>query len=98
MGEEYKLLYGIERLAPGVMERKRGVTNICANVDLYSGLVYSTMRIPPELYTPLFAVARIAGWCAHRVEEMMFGNKIIRPAYKYLGEKREYLSVEERTL
>lgn len=98
MGEEYKLLYGIERLAPGVMERKRGVTNICANVDLYSGLVYSTMRIPPELYTPLFAVARMAGWCAHRVEEMMFGNKIIRPAYKYLGEKREYLSVEERTL
>ncbi|MEA4911202.1 MAG: citrate synthase [Oscillospiraceae bacterium] len=98
LGDDYKLLNAVERLAPGVMLDKRGVANSCANVDLYSGLVYRTMKIPVDLYTPLFAVARMAGWCAHRVEEMMFGNRIIRPAYKYLGVPREYTPFGERKI
>lgn len=98
MGDDYKLLYAVERLAPELMYQKRKIGNICANVDLYSGLVYKSMRIPTDLYTPLFAVARMSGWCAHRVEEMLFGNKIIRPAYKYLGETREYIPIGDRKL
>ena len=70
---------------------------MCANVDLYSGLVYKMMGIPPELYTPLFAVARIVGWCAHRVEEVYnpYG-RIIRPAYKAVAPRREFIPMEER--
>ncbi|MEG0912380.1 MAG: citrate/2-methylcitrate synthase, partial [Oscillospiraceae bacterium] len=68
----------------------------CANVDLYSGLVFKSMKMPIDLYTPLFAVSRTAGWCAHLMEERLFGNRIIRPAYKYLGVMREYVPIGER--
>ena len=59
--------------------------NICANVDFYSGFVYQMLGIPEELFTPIFAIARTPGWCAHRLEELLNGNRIIRPAYKYVG-------------
>lgn len=96
MMDDFTLLHAVERLAPGIVERKKGVRNSCANVDLFSGLVFRVMHIPPDLYTPLFAVSRMAGWCAHLVEERLFGNRIIRPAYKYLGSERQYVPLKER--
>ena len=70
---------------------------MCANVDLYSGLVYKMLGIPSELYTPLFAMARMVGWCAHRVEEVYNpGNKIIRPAYKAVAPRKEFIPLEQR--
>ncbi len=96
MGDDYKLLRAIERLAPAIVENRRGVKNSCANVDLYSGLVLKSMRIPVDLFTPMFAVSRMAGWCAHLMEERLFGNRIIRPAYKYLGVRRPYVPIAER--
>ncbi len=88
---EFALLEAIERLSPAVYSRfKKLDKNICANVDLYSGLVYRMLGIPEELYTPLFAIARLAGWCAHRIEEVTTGKKIIRPAYKAIAKPREY--------
>lgn len=96
---EFALLESVERLTPGVYSRYKGnVKNICANVDLYSGLVYRMLGIPQELYTPLFAIARIAGWCAHRIEEVCTGKRIIRPAYKAIAKSREYTPIEERHL
>lgn len=94
---EMALYRNIERLAPDVLRRVKGSTGpISANVDFYSGFVYSMLNIPPELYTPIFAVARIVGWCAHRIEEIVSGGKIIRPAYKNVIGKREYLPMAER--
>lgn len=82
-GEEFAILDGIERLTPQVFKEEKGSDKpICANVDLYSGLVYQTLGLPADLYTPLFAVARVAGWCAHRIEEVLTGGRIMRPAYK----------------
>ena len=95
---EYRLLESIERLAPEVILREKGTKkDMCANVDMYSGFVYSMMGIPSDLYTPLFACARMAGWAAHRFEEIGAGKRIIRPAYKntYSG-SRAYKSIEER--
>ena len=69
---------------------------MCANVDLYSGLVYKILGIPEDLYTPLFASARIAGWCAHRVEEIITSSKIMRPAYKSVTKSREYIPMSDR--
>ena len=69
---------------------------MCANVDLYSGLVYKVLGIPEDLYTPIFAVARTAGWCAHRLEELTSGGKIIRPAYKNILGELEYKPLNER--
>ena len=69
---------------------------MCANVDLYSGLVYKILGIPEDLYTPLFASARIAGWCAHRVEEIITSSKIMRPAYKSVTKSREYVPMSDR--
>ncbi len=81
--DEYHLLETIERVAPEVVAKERGVTKtLCANVDMYSGFVYSMIGIPEDLYTPLFACARMAGWAAHRFEEIVSGKRIIRPAYK----------------
>ena len=95
--EEYELLCSIERLAPEIFaEEKHGPKKVCANVDLFSGLIYRMLGISEELYTPLFAIARVPGWCAHRVEEVEFANRIIRPAYKYLGSPQEYLPFAER--
>ena len=70
---------------------------MCANVDLYSGLVYRMLGIPEEMYTPLFAIARVAGWCAHRIEEFATSKRIIRPGYKCLAEKNEYIAFGDRT-
>ena len=87
----------VEKLAPQVFAEEKGVDkNLCANVDLYSGLVYRTLGIPEELFTPLFAVARMPGWCAHRMEELMFGGRIIRPAYKNLTAKQSYVPINQR--
>ena len=77
-------------------DKRRDGLPVCANVDLYSGLVYSMLGIPEELFTPLFAVARIAGWCAHRIEEVVSCNRIIRPAYRSAMRETPYLPIEER--
>ena len=69
---------------------------MCANVDMYSGLVYRMLDIPDELFTPLFAVARIAGWAAHRMEEIITGNRIIRPAYKAIAKELDYINLKNR--
>ena len=69
---------------------------MCANVDMYSGLVYRMLGIPEELFTPLFAVARMAGWSAHRMEEILTSSRIIRPAYKAIATEHEYVKLENR--
>lgn len=95
--DEFLMYERIERMTPELFsEIKGGGKQLCANVDLYSGFVYSMMNIPEELYTPLFAVSRVASWCAHRMEEVVAGGKIIRPAYKSVTVKREYTPIEER--
>lgn len=95
--KEFELYDRIERLAKDLICNNRNVHKpVCANVDLYSGFVYSVLKIPVELFTPMFAIARIPGWSAHRIEELSNKGKIIRPAYKYVGEHREYLPMEER--
>lgn len=93
---EFRLLDTVERLTPVLMAERGNKKTVCANVDLYSGLVYRMLGIPPELYTPLFAVSRMAGWSAHRLEEMLTGKRIIRPAYKAIASNRKYISVEDR--
>jgi len=95
--KNFELYENIERLTPGVMLDVKGSSKaICANVDLYSGFVYEMLNIPRDLYTPIFAMARVAGWSAHRIEEIVSGGKIIRPAYKNVSEKYDYLEVEAR--
>jgi len=98
MLDEFELLESVERLAPYALGKAKGVgkADICANVDMYSGLVYEMMGIPQELYTPLFAIARMAGWCAHRLEEAWGGGKIIRPAYKAIALDERYVPLEKR--
>ncbi len=94
---EWKLLDSIERLAPIVFAEEKGVSKqICANVDLYSGLVYRTLNIPEDLYTPMFAVARVAGWCAHRLEEVATCSRIMRPAYKSIARPQQYFELDNR--
>lgn len=94
---EFKTLENIELLTSEVFSEIKGVDKtICANVDLYSGLVYKVLGIPEDLYTPLFATARIAGWCAHRLEELTSSGKIIRPAYKSVSKPREFVGLTER--
>ncbi len=94
---EFLLLDTIERLTPVLMKEERGIEKaVCANVDMYSGLVYRMLEIPQDLYTPLFAVSRMAGWSAHRMEELMTGGRIIRPAYKALPKKQHYVPITER--
>ncbi len=95
--KELELLESIERLSPGVFARVTGSDKVmCANVDFYSGLVYRMLNIPEELYTPLFAIARVTGWCAHRIEEVMTSNRIIRPAYKSLTQGKQYVPMGKR--
>ncbi len=94
---EFLLYDSVERIAPEVFAQAKGTTkNICANVDLYSGFVYDALGIPTELFTPLFAVARIVGWCAHRIEEVVSMQKIIRPAYKSISKPQKFLPLSER--
>ena len=95
--QELQLLDAIERLAPGVLCEKRGEDRpLCCNIDLYSGLVYRMLGIPDELHTPIFAASRTVGWCAHRLEEICTGGKILRPAYKPIAEPRSYVPLVER--
>ncbi len=95
--EDFELLYAVERLAPVLLNSKMQDGNaICANVDLYSGLVYRMLGIPTELYTPLFALARLAGWCAHRLEEIVTCRRIMRPAYRSIQETRSYIDIDNR--
>ncbi len=95
--KEFHILESVEKLTPDLLREIKGENKeICANVDLYSGLVYKILGIPEDLYTPLFASARIVGWCAHRIEELTTSNKIIRPAYKSVSRKRDYVSLKDR--
>ena len=93
---EFRLLEIIERLAPQLLAEAGKSKDICANVDLYSGCVYSTLGIPRELLTPMFASARMAGWSAHRFEEIVSGKRIMRPAFKKTGHAREYVDISDR--
>ena len=95
--EEYQLYATVERLAKQVIGEKRKIyKGVSANIDFYSGFIYSMLGLPHQLYTPLFAIARIVGWSAHRMEELMNGNRIIRPAYKAVAPHREYTPIDER--
>jgi len=95
--EEYELYTITERLAPEVFNNvKQNGKIVCANVDFYAGFIYSMLGIPPELFTPIFACARIAGWSAHRIEEVVSGGRIMRPAYKCVQKRRKYLPFEQR--
>lgn len=97
MDKDFKLFTMIEEMAPEIIAEKRKIyKGVSANVDFYSGFVYNMLGIPLELYTPIFAVARIVGWSAHRLEELINVDKIIRPAYKSLSEEREYINMEDR--
>ena len=95
--KEYALYEKVEHMAPEVIAEKRKIyKGVNANVDFYSGLVYSMLDLPPSLYTPIFAAARIVGWSAHRLEELKNVDKIIRPAYKPLAEYKEYVRMDDR--
>lgn len=97
MMEEFNFYDRVERIAKKVIpEHHQFFKPICANVDFYSGFVYDMLGIPDELFTPLFAIARITGWSAHRLEEIINHGKIIRPAYKYVGEHKKYVEYEDR--
>lgn len=96
--DEYNFYKTIDRLAPLVIqEEKNSDKKICTNVDFYSGFVYSMLNIPRELYTPIFAISRIAGWAAHRMEEVISGGRIYRPAYKNVLPSKEFIPMEDRT-
>lgn len=95
--DEFELHTRFERLAPQIIEGYRKTTRgVCANVDFYSGFVYKMLDIPAELYTPLFAISRIVGWSAHRLEEIADGGKIMRPAYKSVSPVQSYVPIDER--
>jgi len=98
--DEFELYELVEKLAPNAVAEFKGNgpdTQVCINVDFYSGFVYSCIAIPKELFTPLFAMARVAGWCTHRIEELTFSAKrIIRPSYKNVYPKQEYIPFEDR--
>ena len=79
-----------------IMQKRQMFKPVCANVDFYSGFVYTMLGIPEELFTPMFAMARISGWCSHRLEELVNAGKIIRPAYKYVGHHRPYCNMQDR--
>lgn len=95
--KDYRLYSMVERLAPEVIAQERKIyKGVSANVDFYSGFVYSMLKLPLELYTPMFAIARIVGWSAHRMEELINTDKIIRPAYKNVLDDAEYKPLKER--
>ena len=95
--DDFRLYSMVEKLAPQVIAEKRRIyKGVSMNVDFYSGFVYSMLDIPLELYTPIFAIARIVGWSAHRIEELINMDKIIRPAYDSVMEERQYVPLEDR--
>ena len=94
---DFSLYAMVERIAPAVIAKERHIyKGVSANVDFYSGFVYSMLGLPPELYTPVFAMARIVGWSAHRLEELVNTDKIIRPAYRSVQDKKPYVKLEDR--
>lgn len=96
--EEYQLYSAVERLAPEIIAKERKIyKGVSANVDFYSGFVYSMLDLPMELYTPIFAIARISGWSAHRIEELISAGKIIRPAYRAVMDERDYTPLQDRS-
>lgn len=96
--EEFALYSMVERLAPQVISDERKIyKGVSPNVDFYSGFVYHMLGLPLELYTPIFAIARITGWSAHRLEEISYNSKIMRPAYMSVSDRREYIPMSERT-
>ncbi len=98
MTDIYEFYKKVEKLVPSVFENVKGSKKvICANVDFYSGFVYDMLGIESDLFTPLFAVSRIAGWCAHRIEEITYGGRIIRPAYRSMVKSTSYVPLDERT-
>ena len=97
-GEDFRLLQKIEELGlPMIMEHRKDGMPMCANVDMYSGMVYSMLGIPSDVFTPIFASARIAGWCANRIEEVLTGNRIMRPAYRAVVKKEHYQPIAQRS-
>ena len=97
MQKEYKLMSDVERIAAELIAKERKIyKGVSANVDFYRGFVYRMLGLPTELYTPIFAVARISGWSAHRIEELINCNKIIRPAYKNVCDRKEYVELDRR--
>ncbi|HPE95161.1 MAG TPA: citrate synthase [Bacillota bacterium] len=97
--EDFKLLNTIERISPALLVQKTSIPRedfVSSSIDMYSGIIFRMLRIPEDMFTPLFAIARISGWCAHRMEELITSHKIIRPAYKYAGDIRNYISPDER--
>jgi len=94
---EFNLFTKVEKLVPQVILREKQTDKrVSANVDFYSGFVYKMLNIPIALYTPIFAIARIAGWSAHRIEELINGGRIIRPAYKNVAPRKKYVPLAER--
>lgn len=97
MEAEFELYQTVAEFAPEIIADKRKIyKGVSPNVDFYSGLIYKMLELPPELYTPIFAISRIAGWSAHRIEEIQNNGKIIRPAYINVKEERQYISLEQR--
>ena len=95
--KEYGLYSKVEKLAPKVIaEERKTYKGVSANIDFYSGFVYSMLGLPLQLYTPIFAMARISGWCAHRIEELINTDKIIRPAYMNVAERKRYVDLMDR--
>lgn len=95
--DEFNLYDSVERLACRLLSEQKNLHKaICANVDFYSGFVYNMLGLPNEMFTPIFAISRISGWCAHRIEELVNSSKIIRPAYKYVGQHKEYVKLNDR--
>ena len=95
--KEFKLYSSVERLASALISKERRIyKGVSANIDFYSGFVYSMLDLPLELYTPLFAIARISGWSAHRIEELNNAGKIIRPAYKSVQPRVDYTPLGDR--
>ena len=99
MSDIYEFYKRVEKLVPSVFDNVKGSKKvICANVDFYSGFVYDMLGIESDLFTPIFAVSRIAGWCAHRIEEITYGGRIIRPAYRSMVKSTGYIPLDERTI
>ena len=97
MEDDFGLCEYIAERGPQLCAERSGVEKaMCANVDLYSGLVYEALNIPNDMCTPLFATARLSGWCAHRLEEIITGKKLIRPSYKGVQDPRDYIPLGER--
>jgi citrate synthase len=95
--DDFELYEKVERLAPQVIAEKRKIyKGVSANIDFYSGFVYSMLNLPIELYTPIFAIARIVGWSTHRIEELVGGGKIIRPGYESVAKRKRYVAIDKR--